>query len=61
MDTQKLEECLDILQEQNNKLFEELGATYEIIDLQIAINQLRNKYNISDKTKITESNPGFVQ
>ena len=61
MDVKKIEECLDILQEQNNILYEELGANYEIIDLQIAINQIRNKYNIPDKTKMVESNPGFVQ
>lgn len=61
METKKIEECLKILQEQNNQLFEDLGATEEIIDLQIAINKIKNKYNISDKSKSTESNPGFVQ
>ncbi len=61
MEEKELEQCLDILQEQNNKLYTNFGATDEILDLQIAINKLRNKYNISDKSQITESNPGFVQ
>lgn len=61
MDETELTQCFDILQEQNNKLYENFGAIDEIMDLQIAINQLRNKYNIPDKTKITNSNPGFVQ
>lgn len=61
MEDKELEKCLDILQEQNNKLFKDLGAAEEVIDLQISINKLRSKYNISDKTKSTKSNPGFVQ
>ena len=61
MEDKELEKCLDILQEQNDKLFKDLGAIEEIIDLQISINKLRSKYNISDKTKSTKSNPGFVQ
>lgn len=61
MKEQELEQCFNILQEQNNKLYENFGATDEVMDLQIAINKLRNKYNIADKTQITESNPGFVQ
>lgn len=61
MDENELKECFKILQEQNNKLYESFGAIDEIIDLQVCINQLRNKYNIPDETEITESNPGFVQ
>lgn len=61
MNEEELKECLKILQEQNNKLYEAYGSTDEIIDLQVAINKLRSKYNISDETKVTESNPGFVQ
>lgn len=61
MDDNELKECFKILQEQNNKLYENFGSTDEVVDLQIAINKLRNKYNIVDETKETESNPGFVQ
>lgn len=61
MNDDELKECFKMLQEQNNKLYESFGATDEIIDLQIAINKLRNKYNITDETKETDSNPGFVQ
>lgn len=61
MEKEEMEKCFDILQEQSNLLFENLGATDEIITLQVAINKLRNKYDIPDKTKMTESNPGFVQ
>lgn len=61
MNDNELKECFKILQEQNNKLYESFGATDEIIDLQVAINKLRSKYNIADETEITESNPGFVQ
>ena len=61
MDEKDLEKCFDILQEQNNKLYENLGTTDEVMDLQVAINKLRHKYNIPDKTKMTEYNSGFVQ
>lgn len=61
MNENELKECFKILQEQNNKLYENFGATDEVMDLQIAINKLRNKYNIADETKKTDSNPGFVQ
>ena len=49
------------LQNECNELYKEYGATDEIIELQVAINTLRNKFNIADETKLTESNKGFVQ
>lgn len=61
MDEKELKQCFDILQEQNNKLYNDLGATDEIIELQVSINKLRSKYNIPDENTMTESNPGFVQ
>lgn len=61
MDNQKLEECLNTLQNQCNILYEEYGATDNIIQLQVAINSLRHEHNIPDKTEMTVSNPGFVQ
>ena len=61
MDDNQLKEIFDTLQEENNKLFNELGATDEVIDLQISINKLRNKFNIPDNSEMTKSNIGFVQ
>lgn len=61
METETIKNCLTTLQNEANKLYEELGATDEIIDLQISINKIRNKYNIPDETKMTTSNPNFVQ
>ena len=61
MEEKDLKQCFDILQEQNNKLYKSFGASDEVIDLQIVINKLRNKYNIPDESKTTDSNPGFVQ
>lgn len=56
-----LEKVLDNLQENCNQLYEEYGASDDVIQLQVAINSLRNSFDISDKTKLTESNQGFVQ
>ena len=57
----ELEEILDNLQEQSDQLYQKYGASDEVIELQIAINKLRNHYNIADKKQMTKSNPGFVQ
>ena len=57
----ELEEILDNLQEQSDQLYQKYGASDEVIELQIAINKLRNQYNIADKKQMTKSNPGFVQ
>ena len=56
-----LEKVLDNLQENCNQLYTEYGASDDVIQLQVAINSLRNSFDISDKTKLTESNQGFVQ
>lgn len=55
----KLEKCFAELQKQNDILFEELGATDEVMNLQVAINQLRHKHDVSDKNNRTYST--FVQ
>lgn len=54
-------QIIDNLQNECNKLYEEFGATDNVIQLQVAINSLRNEYDIADETKLTESNKGFVQ
>lgn len=56
-----LKQTFTNLQNECNKLYKEYGATDEVIELQIAINGLRNCFNIPDETKMTESNKGFVQ
>lgn len=56
-----LKKTLTNLQNECNKLYQEYGATDEVIDLQVAINTLRNTFNIPDETKMTKSNKGFVQ
>lgn len=56
-----LEKVLDNLQENCNQLYEEYGASDDVIRLQVAINGLRHSFDISDKTKLTKSNEGFVQ
>lgn len=58
MNTEKI---LDDLQKNCNELYKEYGASEDVMKLQIAINGLRNSLNISDKTKMTASNKGFVQ
>lgn len=58
MDIQK---SLTNLQNECNLLYEAYGATEEIMQLQIAVNTLRHKFDIPDETKLTESNKGFVQ
>jgi len=56
-----VEEILDNLQKQADELYEKFGAIDEVIELQVAINMLRNHFNIPDKTKMTDSNPGYTQ
>lgn len=56
-----LKQTLNNLQNECNVLYDEYGATENIIQLQVAINSLRNAYNIPDETEMTKSNPGFVQ
>lgn len=61
MNDDELKNILTELQNQSNKLYEEYGLTDEILELQIAINGLRNKFDMPDETQLTESNKGFVQ
>ena len=56
-----LEQTLINLQNECDKLYKEYGASDEVIELQVAINTLRNKFNIPDQNEMTESNKGFVQ
>lgn len=61
MNEDKVRESLKKLQSEATILYNELGLTEEVLDLQTVINQLRHRYNIVDETKLTESNEGFVQ
>ena len=56
-----LKKCLNNLQNECNLLYEEYGAIDDVIQLQIAINSLRNKFDVMDKNELTQSNKGFVQ
>lgn len=56
-----LEIIFDNLQKEADILYEEYGAIDDIIQLQIAINSLRNKFDIMDKKELTQSNKRFVQ
>lgn len=55
----KLIRELDKKQEIVNQLYEEQGLTDEILDLQIEINTIRNRENITDQTETIYKN--FVQ
>ena len=61
MDDQKMKQILTQLQSAVTTLYNDVGLTDEVLDLQTDINRLRHKYNIADETKMTESNKGFVQ
>lgn len=56
-----LDNILDNLQKKCNKLYEEYGASDDVIQLQVAINNLRNTFDIPDESQMTVSNEGFVQ
>ena len=56
-----LKECFKNLQVECNKLYEKYGATDEVMQLQIAINTLRNKFDVVDETELSVDNEGFVQ
>lgn len=55
-----LEFNLKQLQDITNEIYQDLGPTQEVIELQAAINALRNKYDIIDKTE-EMNKEGFVQ
>lgn len=61
MDENKVKKILSKLQSATTDLYEEVGLTDEVLDLQTNINKIRHKYNIADETKIIEDNEGFVQ
>ena len=56
-----LDNILDNLQKECNKLYEEYGASDDVIQLQVAINNLRKTFDIPDESQMTVSNEGFVQ
>lgn len=56
---ESLKETLDNLQQECNKLYEEYGLIEEVMDLQLVINSLRNKFDLVDSQGIVYEN--FVQ
>lgn len=46
-----LKETLDNLQQECNKLYEEYGLIDEVMDLQLLINSLRNKFDLVDESE----------
>lgn len=56
---ESLKETLDNLQQEYNKLYEEYGLIEEVMDLQLVINSLRNKFDLVDSQEIVYEN--FVQ
>lgn len=54
-----LKETLDNLQQECNELYEEYGLIEEVMDLQLVINSLRNKFDLVDSQEIVYEN--FVQ
>nr|DAY53185.1 MAG TPA: hypothetical protein [Caudoviricetes sp.] len=46
-----LKETLDNLQQECNKLYEEDGLIDEVMDLQLVINSLRNKFDLVDESE----------
>ncbi len=56
-----LKKVLNNLQKNCNELYKEYGASDDVIQLQVAINNLRNSFNIPDEEEMTTSNKGFVQ
>lgn len=56
-----LKKILNDLQNNCNELYGKYGASENVIQLQVAINSLRNEFDIPDETQMTDSNEGFVQ
>lgn len=56
-----LNKILDNLQNNCDELYGEYGASDDVIQLQVAINNLRNTFDIPDEANMTISNEGFVQ
>lgn len=55
-----LSKLLDSMQKLVNRSYEKNGLTDEVLDSQVKINELRNKYNIPDSEEIV-TDDGFVQ
>ena len=51
----------EMLNKELDKLYKEYGASDDVIQLQVAINNLRNSFDVPDKAEMTTSNKGFVQ
>lgn len=51
MEQNDLKTSLDNLQKECNRLYDDYGATHNIIYLQIAINKLRHEYDLCDETE----------
>lgn len=45
-----MQDKIETLQKICNELHEEYGLTDEILELQVVINKLRHKHNVSDKS-----------
>ncbi|MGN0140406.1 MAG: hypothetical protein ACI39B_07965 [Methanobrevibacter smithii] len=56
---ESLKETLYNLQQECNELYEEYGLIEEVMDLQLVINSLRNKFDLVDSQEIVYEN--FVQ
>ena len=59
MEANELEQVLNNLQTECNKLYNEYGATDNIISLQVAINSLRHEHDLCDKSECVHEE--FVQ
>lgn len=59
MNENELKTKLDNLQKECNDLYDEYGATPNIISLQLAINRLRHQYDLCDESECIYEN--FVQ
>lgn len=46
-----LKETLDNLQQECSKLYEEYGLIEEVMDFQLVINSLRNKFDLVDESE----------
>ena len=56
-----LKQILNDLQKNCDELYKEYGASNDIIQLQVAINNLRNTFDIPDADNMIEADEGFVQ
>lgn len=52
LEEKDLEHTFNTLQNVCNELYETYGATEEVMSLQISINQLRHKFNVTDKSEL---------